>query len=85
MKHILIIAAAVLAAGACKKTSNGDVVIDRPTGVTTTQDTVHVPKVGTTLDTITTPVIGTKPETLIVNKPVVGTKKTVVRRPTIKP
>ena len=31
-----------------------------------------------------TPVVGTKPETLIVQKPVVGTKKTEVTTPTVK-
>src|SRR5437763_16912807 len=81
MKSQLIVAAAlVVCAGACKKTSNGDVVVDRPSGVTvtTTPDTVHVPQLTTRVDTINTPVFGTKSETLVVKKPVEGAKTTVV-------
>jgi hypothetical protein len=40
--------------------------------------------VGTKIDTINTPTVGTKPETLIVQKPVVGTKQTEVKVPTVK-
>ena len=43
-----------------------------------------MPEIGTKIDTINTPTVGTKPETLIVNKPVVGTKKTEVKVPTVK-
>jgi hypothetical protein len=79
----LFAAAAVLALGACSKTPEGNIVVDKPTGITTSPDTLHPPRIGTKTDTINTPTIGTKPETLIVNKPVVGTKKTVVKVPTI--
>jgi hypothetical protein len=40
--------------------------------------------VGTKVDTINTPVVGTKKDTLIVSKPVVGTKPTEVKTPTVK-
>jgi hypothetical protein len=77
----LFAAAAVLALGACSKTPEGNIVVTKPTGIETTKDTL--PRIGTKTDTINTPTIGTKPETLIVNKPVVGTKKTVVKVPII--
>ena len=85
-KIMLIAAAAVLAA--CGRTKEGDLTVERPgdvdVDVTTTQDTLKLPEVGTRIDTINTPTVGTKPETLIVNKPVVGTKKTEVKVPTVK-
>jgi len=76
---------AVAAASACTKTDDGKVVIERPgdVKVTTTKDTLSLPRVGTTTDTINTPTIGTKKDTIIVDKPVVGTKKTAVKRPTV--
>jgi hypothetical protein len=80
----VLLAFAALALGACSKTKNGDIVVDKPTGIQTTPDTLHPPTLGTKTDTITTPVVGTKPETLIVNKPVVGSKKTTVKVPTVK-
>lgn len=85
LKQTLLLAAVVFA-GACSKTDNGDVVVKRPAdvNVTTTQDTLHMPTVGTRTDTINTPVVGTQKETLVVNKPVVGTKKTIVKTPVIK-
>ena len=72
--------------GACSRTENGDVVVKKPVDVDvqTTQDTLHTPKLTTKIDTINTPVIGTQKETLIVNKPVVGSKKTQVKVPVIK-
>lgn len=82
-RNTLLAAAAVVALGACKKTESGDIVVDKPTGIQTTKDTLHPPTVGTRTDTINTPVVGTKPETLIVQKPVVGTKKTAVTVPTV--
>lgn len=82
-RNTLLAAAAIMALGACTKTSDGNVVVDKPTGIATTPDTLHPPTLGTRTDTINTPTIGTKPETLIVNKPVIGTKKTVVKTPTI--
>lgn len=83
---MLAAACAVAALGACSRTENGDVVVKRPSDVDvkTTSDTVHMPKVTTKTDTITTPVIGTQKETLIVNKPVIGTKKTIVKVPVVK-
>lgn len=79
----LLAIAAVVALGACEKTEDGGIVVEKPT-IGTTTDTVHPPTIGTRIDTITTPTIGTKPETLIVNKPVVGTKKTAVKVPVIR-
>lgn len=78
-------AATLVLLAACGKTENGDVVIQRPKGVVTTPDTLHMPSVGTTPETVTTPTVTTKPETLIVTKPVIGSKKTVIQRPTVKP
>lgn len=86
-KHTILLAASAIAAlAACSRTENGDVVIKRPADVEvkTTSDTLHLPTIGTKTDTITTPVVGTQKETLIVNKPVVGTKKTIVKVPVIK-
>lgn len=88
MKFSAVVAAsALVVAAACTKTDDGDLVVKRPSDidVKTTQDTLHVPSVGMQKDTINTPVVGTKPETLIVNKPVVGTKKTEIKKPVIKP
>ena len=78
--------AAMLAAVVCgcKRTSNGDVVIDRPSAVQTTPDTIHLPTIGTRTDTINTPSVGTEAETVIVKKPVVTQKKTIVKTPVIK-
>jgi hypothetical protein len=79
-------AAAVALTGACSKTENGDLVVKRPAdvNVTTTQDTLHMPKMGSKLDTINSPVVGTQKETVVVNKPVVGTEKRVVKVPVIR-
>jgi hypothetical protein len=84
-RNIMLVAAAVVL-GACGRTKDGDLTVERPgdVDVTTTTDTLKLPDVGTKIDTINTPTMGTKPETLIVNKPVVGTKKTEVKVPTIK-
>ena len=75
-RKIMLVAAAV-ALAACGRTKDGDLTVERPgdvdIDVSSTQDTIKLPDVGTT-----------KPETLIVNKPVVGTKKTEVKVPTIK-
>ncbi|MFI5228945.1 MAG: hypothetical protein ACHQWU_07745 [Gemmatimonadales bacterium] len=77
---VLLLAAA---AGACGRTENGDIVVKRPSGmsVQTTQDTLHLPTIGTHQDTVRTPVIGTQTETVVVKKPVIGTKKSVVTVP----
>lgn len=86
-RNIMLVAAAVVL-GACGRTKDGDLTVERPgdvdVDVTTTKDTIKMPEVGTRIDTINTPTVGTKPETLIVNKPVVGTKKTEVKVPTVK-
>ena len=82
-RNTLFAAAAIMALGACSKTKEGDIVVDKPVGIQTTPDTLHPPRIGTRTDTITTPTVGTKPETLIVNKPVIGTKQTVVKTPTV--
>ena len=84
----IILVGAVAALAACGKTKEGDLTVERPgdvdVNVQTTKDTIPMPEFGTKIDTINTPTMGTKPETLIVNKPVVGTKKTEVRVPVVK-
>ena len=85
-KQTLLLIGALAALGACSRTENGDLVVKKPVDVDvkTTQDTLHPPTVTTRTDTINTPVVGTQKETLIVNKPVVGSKKTEVKVPVIK-
>ena len=87
MRSIMLVTAmAAVVTTACSRTKEGDVVVDRPGEVEVhmKKDTLNVPSVGTVKDSVTTPVIGTQKETLIVNKPVVGTKKTEIKRPTIR-
>lgn len=76
-------ALAAMAAGACGRTDNGDIVVKRPTqvDVKTTTDTLHVT---TKTETVNAPVVGTKQETVIVKKPVVGTQKKVIKVPQIQ-
>lgn len=83
---LLLAAASAIALGACGRTSDGDVVVNRPSDVEvkTTKDTLHMPTMTTRTDTINAPVVGVQKETLIVNKPVVGTKKTAVKVPVIQ-
>jgi hypothetical protein len=83
--QILAAVAALSILSACSRTKDGDLVVERPgdVKVTTTKDTLALPRVGTKTDTINTPTVGVQKETLIVNKPVVGTKKTEVKRPTV--
>ena len=83
---LVLAASAIAVVGACSRTENGDVVVKRPSDVSvqTTQDTLHMPTVTTHTDTVNTPVLGTKTETLVVKKPVVGTKKTPVQVPQVK-
>ena len=85
-RTLLLATASLGLIGACSRTENGDVVVKRPSDVSvqTTQDTLHLPKVTSRTDTINTPVVGTKPDTVIVNKPVMGTKKTAVKVPVVK-
>lgn len=78
-KSILVLAA--LALVACEKTGDNEYEVVRPGLVT---DTVNTPTVGTTTDTVNVPVVGTQKDTIIVDKPVVGTKQTEVKRPTVK-
>jgi hypothetical protein len=84
-RNIMLVVAAV-AVTACGRTKEGDLTVERPgdIDISTTKDTIKLPEVGTRIDTISTPTVGTKPETLIVQKPVVGTKKTEVKVPTVK-
>jgi hypothetical protein len=84
-RKIMLVTAAI-ALTACGRTKEGDLTVERPgdVDITTTKDTIPLPELGTKIDTINTPTMGTKPETLIVNKPVVGTKKTEVKVPTVK-
>jgi hypothetical protein len=73
---LIVAATFAVALGACSRTDDGRVVIERPGDVTvhTTKDTLgapHVPSVhvGTEKDTINVPVITT--EKKVVNKPVI--------------
>jgi hypothetical protein len=77
---------ALVALVGCKRTENGDVVVKRPSDISvqTTQDTLHMPTLTTHPDTVNTPVVGTKTETLVVKKPVIGSKKTTVQVPQVK-
>jgi hypothetical protein len=88
MTRTIMLVTAAVALAACGRTKEGDLTVDRPgdvdVSVKTTKDTIPLPEVGTKIDTINTPTVGTKPETLIVNKPVVGTKKTEVKVPTVR-
>ena len=79
-------AGAIALVGACSRTDNGDVVVKRPADISvqTKQDTLHMPSVTTHTDTVNTPVVGTKTETLVVKKPVIGSKKTEVQVPQVK-
>jgi hypothetical protein len=72
--------------GACSRTDDGKIVVERPgeVEVKTTKDTVSLPTVGTVRETVTTPTIRVKEETLIVKKPVIGSKKTEISRPTVR-
>ena len=85
-KQTLLLVGALATLGACSRTENGDVVVKKPVDVDvqTQADTLHPPRLTTKTDTINTPVIGTQKETLIVNKPVIGSKKTQVKVPVIK-
>ena len=83
---LLLAAASAIALGACSRTSDGDVVVNRPSDidVKTTKDTLHMPTITTRTDTINSPVVGVQKETLVVNKPVVGTEKKTVKVPVIR-
>jgi hypothetical protein len=83
---MLALCAVGLLAG-CKRTDDGKLVIERPgeIDVKMKNDTVHVPTIGTTKDTVNTPTMGVKEETLIVKRPVIGSKRTEISKPVIKP
>ena len=84
-KHTLLLAAAsAIALGACGRTSDGDVVVERPSSINTTKDTLHMPTVTTRTDTVNAPVVGVQKETVVVNKPVVGTEKKTVKVPVVQ-
>ena len=88
MRTIGFLALSVLGfAAACKRTDDGKLVIERPgeIDVKVKNDTLHLPSVGTVKDTVTTPSIEMKEETVIVKKPVIGSKKTEISKPVIKP
>ena len=84
---LIALFAALAALGACSRTESGDVVIKRPTkvDVQTTPDTLRLPSIKTKTETINTPaVVGTQKETVIVNKPIIGTKKQAIKVPTVE-
>ena len=85
MRKTLVAVSAALALGACKKTGEGEYQVQTPT-VTfgTDTHTVRTPTMGTTTDTVNVPVVGTKKDTIIVDRPVVGSKKATVTRPTVR-
>jgi len=68
---------------ACKKTGDNQYQVQTPT-IGTDTHTVTTPSVEMKKESITTPVIGTKPDTVIIQRPVAGTKKTEVSVPVIK-
>jgi len=81
---LLVLAVAL---GACSRTESGDVVIKRPTkvDVQTTPDTLRLPSIKTKTETVNTPaVVGTQKETVIVNKPIIGTQKKAIKVPTVE-
>lgn len=78
-KGILVLAALALAA--CTKTGENEYEVERPGLVV---DTVTTPELTTKIDTVNVPVVGRQKDTIIVNKPVVGTKQTEVKVPTVR-
>ncbi|HKW48215.1 MAG TPA: hypothetical protein VJN70_12255 [Gemmatimonadaceae bacterium] len=88
MRAIAFLALSTLGfVAACKRTDDGKLVIERPgeVDVKVKSDTVHLPSIGTQKETVTTPSVEMKEETLIVKKPVIGSKKTEISKPVIKP
>ena len=88
MRTLAVLGLLTLAlATSCKRTDDGKLVIERPgeIDVKVKSDTLHLPSIGTAKDTVNTPSIGVKEETLIVKKPVIGTRKTEVSKPVIRP
>jgi hypothetical protein len=88
MRKLIVIGIVSIALTAsCKRTDDGKLVIERPgeIDVKTRSDTLHMPTIGTTKDTVNMPSIGVKTETLIVKKPVIGSKRTEISKPVLKP
>jgi hypothetical protein len=88
MRTMAVLALSTVALlAACKRTDDGKLVIERPgeIDVKIKSDTMHLPTVGTQKDTVNTPTVGVKEETLIVKRPVIGSKKTEISKPVIKP
>jgi hypothetical protein len=78
--------AAALSLAACTKTGDGEYQVKTPdVNVSTDTTTIRTPTVdvGSKIDTISTPTGGTVKDTLIVDRPVVGTKQTEVKVPTV--
>lgn len=73
---LVVLALAAAALGGCKKTSDGDVVVETPR-VTSQTDTVKMPTVETSTDTVKTvvPKVEVKKETTSVTVPKVTVKK----------
>lgn len=72
--QFLIASLAMMAVVSCRKTSNGDIEVDRPV-VSTQKDTIIVdkPVVGTVKDTIHRPTVevGTTKDTVVITRPTV--------------
>lgn len=91
-RNMVILALTTLSLlGACKRTDDGKLVIERPgeIDVKVKNDTLklpsmHMPSIGTKKDTVTTPTVGVKEETLIVKKPVFGSQRRAINKPVIK-
>jgi hypothetical protein len=84
MRRMTMVAAvaALMAAGACGRTSDGDVTLERPgdVDVRTTTDTLNAPRVPS-FD------IDTRPETVIFNRPTINrdsARRDSVRRDSIR-
>jgi hypothetical protein len=79
MRKAMVAVVALLALAACEKKaeySTGD--------VDSTRDSSHTNiDVGTRTDTINVPTLGIEKDTIVVDKPVMGSKAVVVKRPTV--
>ena len=81
--QLLIASLAIMATVSCRKTSNGDIEVDRPV-VGTEKDTIIVdkPVVGTVKDTIHRPTveIGTTKDTVVITRPTVRVRHDSTRQ-----
>ncbi len=80
--------AAAVSLAACTKTGDGEFQVKTPdvdVNVSSDTTTIRMPTVdvGTKVDTINTPVIGTVKDTIVVDRPTGGMKRTEVRTPTV--